>query len=180
MLLAEVCHVKGVTDGPPPEYDWEIYLKETARKIIEQQTPSQVLLVRSRLYELLVRLIPPNIIFQVRSFHGIFRVNRFSATILRTEQGLRRFWNESTFSKGKNFADFSHLKFIYFFRWQQNLSTGAIWDQNQFIILKHFSLDSWLILNRSMTSSLMISMMMIFKMMFLEEFSKIKLELPYK
>jgi len=64
MLLAEVCHVKGVTDGPPPEYDWEIYLKETARKIIEQQTPSQVLLVRSRLYELLVRLIPPNIIFQ--------------------------------------------------------------------------------------------------------------------
>ena len=77
MLLAEVCHVKGVTDGPPPEYDWEIYLKETARKIIEQQTPSQVLLVRSRLYELLVRLIPPNIIFQVRSFLGIFRVNRF-------------------------------------------------------------------------------------------------------
>ena len=65
MLLAEVCHVKGVTDGAPPEYDWEIYLKETARKIIEQQTPSQVLLVRSRLYELLVRLIPPNIIFQV-------------------------------------------------------------------------------------------------------------------
>ena len=109
MLLAEVCHVKGVTDGPPPEYDWEIYLKETARKIIEQQTPSQVLLVRSRLYELLVRLIPPNIIFQVRSFLGIFRVNRFSATILRTEQGLRRFWNESTFSKGKNFADFFRI-----------------------------------------------------------------------
>ena len=72
MLLAEVCHVKGVTDGPPPEYDWEIYLKETARKIIEQQTPSQVLLVRSRLYELLVRLIPPNIIFQVRNHFSVY------------------------------------------------------------------------------------------------------------
>ena len=72
MLLAEVCHVKGVTDGPPPEYDWEIYLKETARKIIEQQTPSQVLLVRSRLYELLVRLIPPNIIFQVRNHFSLY------------------------------------------------------------------------------------------------------------
>ena len=72
MLLAEVCHVKGVTDGPPPEYDWEIYLKETARKIIEQQTPSQVLLVRSRLYELLVRLIPPNIIFQVGNHFSVY------------------------------------------------------------------------------------------------------------
>ena len=34
----------------------------------------------------------------------------FSATFLRTEQGLRRFGNESTFSKGKNFIDFFHLK----------------------------------------------------------------------
>jgi replication factor C subunit 3/5 len=65
LLLSEICKVKGISDGNPPEYDWEIYLKETARKIIEQQSPSQVLVVRSRLYELLVRLIPPNIIFQV-------------------------------------------------------------------------------------------------------------------
>ena len=75
MLLAEVCHVKGVTDGAPPEYDWEIYLKETARKIIEQQTPSQVLLVRSRLYELLVRLIPPNIIFQVKNTYTVQKID---------------------------------------------------------------------------------------------------------
>ena len=65
LLLSEICKVKGISDGNPPEYDWEIYLKETARKIIEQQSPSQVLVVRTRLYELLVRLIPANIIFQV-------------------------------------------------------------------------------------------------------------------
>ena len=115
MLLAEVCHVKGVTDGPPPEYDWEIYLKETARKIIEQQTPSQVLLVRSRLYELLVRLIPPNIIFQVGNHFSVYLEFKsfFSATILRTEQGLRRFGNESTFSEGKNFADFPPILIFF-------------------------------------------------------------------
>ena len=38
-----------------------------ARKILEQQTPSQVLVVRSRL---LVRLIPPHIIFQ-HLFHHL-------------------------------------------------------------------------------------------------------------
>ena len=31
-----------LSDGNPPEYDWEIYLKETARKIVQQQSPSQV------------------------------------------------------------------------------------------------------------------------------------------
>ena len=69
LLQAEVTKVKGITNGEPPAYDWEVYLKDTARKIIEQQTPNQVLVVRSRLYELLVRLIPPNVIFQVNLTH---------------------------------------------------------------------------------------------------------------
>jgi len=67
LLLSEVCKVKGITDGNPPEYDWEKYLNETARLILEQQTPNQLLLVRGRLYELLVRLIPTHVIF-----HGLF------------------------------------------------------------------------------------------------------------
>ena len=73
LLLAEVCKVKAIKDGNPPDYDWEIYLKETARKIVEQQSPNQVLVVRARLYELLVRLIPPNIIFQVIVNRHIYR-----------------------------------------------------------------------------------------------------------
>lgn len=64
LLLSEVCKVKGITNGNPPEYDWELYLNETARMILDQQTPNQVLVVRGRLYELLVRLIPTNVIFQ--------------------------------------------------------------------------------------------------------------------
>jgi len=64
LLLSEVCKVKGITNGNPPEYDWEVYLNETARLILDQQTPNQVLVVRGRLYELLVRLIPTNVIFQ--------------------------------------------------------------------------------------------------------------------
>jgi len=69
LLLSEVCKVKGLRDENPPEYDWETYLKETARKIIEQQSPNQVLVVRTRLYELLVRLIPPNVIFRQLFYH---------------------------------------------------------------------------------------------------------------
>lgn len=68
LLQAEVTKVKG--NGDPPAYDWEVYLRDTARKIIEQQSPNQVLVVRTRLYELLVRLIPPHIIFQ-HLFHHL-------------------------------------------------------------------------------------------------------------
>ena len=98
MLLAEVCHVKGVTDGAPPEYDWEIYLKETARKIIEQQTPSQVLLVRSRLYELLVRLIPPNIIFQVINHRKLIRFKKLIHSKLIQLYKSVTFFNFSNYS----------------------------------------------------------------------------------
>ena len=48
----------------------KLYNSDTARKIIEQQSPNQVLVVRTRLYELLVRLIPPHIIFQ-HLFHHL-------------------------------------------------------------------------------------------------------------
>ncbi|MFH4973950.1 hypothetical protein AB6A40_000659 [Gnathostoma spinigerum] len=46
-----------------PDPDWEVYLRDTARIIIQQQTPENILKVRDRLYECLSRCIPPNIIF---------------------------------------------------------------------------------------------------------------------
>ncbi|CAI2351485.1 unnamed protein product [Caenorhabditis sp. 36 PRJEB53466] len=47
---------------PVPE--WETYLQETARLILQKQSPEMLLKVRERLYEVLSRVIPPNIIFK--------------------------------------------------------------------------------------------------------------------
>ena len=72
------------------ECDWEIFLRETASLIVEQQSPQRfvggvttppdtsfthlifphyrLLEVRSRLYELLTHCIPPDIIIKVSLF----------------------------------------------------------------------------------------------------------------
>ncbi|CBY21333.1 unnamed protein product [Oikopleura dioica] len=64
LLLGEVCKVKNITNGDPPAYDWEEFLDKTGKMILRNQSPSQILQVRTNLYELIVRLIPANIIFQ--------------------------------------------------------------------------------------------------------------------
>jgi len=46
------------------EPDWEIYLRDTARMIGEQQTPQRILEARERLYELIAHCIPPEVIFK--------------------------------------------------------------------------------------------------------------------
>ncbi|CAF4133597.1 unnamed protein product [Rotaria sp. Silwood2] len=46
------------------EPDWEIYLRDTARMIGEQQTPQRILEARERLYELIAHCIPAEIIFK--------------------------------------------------------------------------------------------------------------------
>ena len=66
LLLGEVCKVKDITNGDPPAYDWEEFLDKTGKMILRNQSPTQILQVRTNLYELIVRLIPANIIFQVR------------------------------------------------------------------------------------------------------------------
>lgn len=52
-------------DSDIPEPDWEVYLKETAHLIIQEQSPKRLLEVRGRLYELLTHCIPPDVIFKV-------------------------------------------------------------------------------------------------------------------
>uniref|UniRef100_A0A1I7TDP6 Replication factor C subunit 3 n=1 Tax=Caenorhabditis tropicalis TaxID=1561998 RepID=A0A1I7TDP6_9PELO len=47
---------------PTPE--WEIYIQETARLILQKQSSDMMLKVRERLYEILSRLIPPTVIFK--------------------------------------------------------------------------------------------------------------------
>jgi replication factor C subunit 3/5 len=46
------------------EPDWEQYIRETSRMIIQQQNPEKIVLIRERLYELLCHCIPANIIFK--------------------------------------------------------------------------------------------------------------------
>lgn len=46
------------------EPDWEQYIRETSRMIIQQQNPEKIITIRERLYELLCHCIPPNIIFR--------------------------------------------------------------------------------------------------------------------
>jgi len=67
LLMCEACRVQQypfTVDQPIQDPDWEIYLKQTATAIIEQQTPRQLLEVRTRLYELLTHCIPPDIIIK--------------------------------------------------------------------------------------------------------------------
>ena len=46
--------------------DWEVYARETAAKIVQEQTPRRLLEVRTRLYELLTHCIPPDVIIKVK------------------------------------------------------------------------------------------------------------------
>lgn len=66
ILLTEACRVNQypfTADQPVIDLDWEIYLKQTAQAILQEQTPKKLMEVRARLYELLTHCIPPDAIF---------------------------------------------------------------------------------------------------------------------
>ena len=66
ILLTEACRVAQypfTPDQPVMDLDWEIFLKETANFILQEQTPRRLMEVRGRLYELLSHCIPPDVIF---------------------------------------------------------------------------------------------------------------------
>ncbi|KAJ3376034.1 Subunit of heteropentameric Replication factor C (RF-C) [Allomyces arbusculus] len=46
------------------EYDWEVYIADTATMIIQEQSGDRLGQVRTRLYELLAHCIPPNVIMR--------------------------------------------------------------------------------------------------------------------
>jgi len=67
LLMCEACRVQQypfAADQPIADADWEIFLKQTASSIVEQQTPKRLLEVRSRFYELLTHCIPPDVIMK--------------------------------------------------------------------------------------------------------------------
>ncbi|XP_013419974.1 replication factor C subunit 3 [Lingula anatina] len=67
LLMCEACKVQQYpfsADQPVVEADWEIFLRETANLIVQQQTPKRLLEIRGRLYELLTHCIPPDVIIK--------------------------------------------------------------------------------------------------------------------
>lgn len=54
------------TKIPPP--DWESYTTALAGKILSEQSPAQILAVRSGLYELITHCIPPSLILKTLLF----------------------------------------------------------------------------------------------------------------
>ncbi|XP_074650581.1 replication factor C subunit 3-like [Tubulanus polymorphus] len=67
LLMCEACKVQQYpfdAEQDVSEPDWEIFLRETAKLIVEQQTPKRLLEVRGRLYELLTHCIPPDVIIK--------------------------------------------------------------------------------------------------------------------
>lgn len=68
LLQAETCRVQQYpfTDNQPIEQpEWACYLKETAARIIQEQSPKRLLEVRGRLYEMLAHCIPADVIMRV-------------------------------------------------------------------------------------------------------------------
>jgi replication factor C subunit 3/5 len=66
-----VAHYPFTNDQEINEPDWELFLKETARLISQQQSVERVMIIRDRLYELLCHCIPTDIIFKVRLLFSI-------------------------------------------------------------------------------------------------------------
>jgi len=67
LLILEACHTKAsklTDDQPIIEPDWEVYLRETAHKMMQEQSPKRLLEIRGRLHELLVHCIPPDVIIR--------------------------------------------------------------------------------------------------------------------
>lgn len=68
ILMLETCKVQQYPFTPDQEVfepDWQVYLRDTAKQILSEQSPKKLMDIRGRLYELLVHGIPDDIIFKV-------------------------------------------------------------------------------------------------------------------
>ncbi|XP_015926635.1 replication factor C subunit 3 [Parasteatoda tepidariorum] len=67
ILMCEACRVQQYPfsgDQDIVEPDWEIFLRDTANFIVQEQSPKRLAEVRARIYELISHLIPTDIIFK--------------------------------------------------------------------------------------------------------------------
>ncbi|PLN84867.1 cytochrome c oxidase assembly protein CtaG/Cox11-domain-containing protein [Aspergillus taichungensis] len=78
LLMFEAIHAQSekVTDNTPiPPPDWEVLISVIADEILAERSPAQILLVRSRLYDLLTHCIPPTTILKTLTFKLIAKVD---------------------------------------------------------------------------------------------------------
>ena len=64
ILMVEACKVAQYPFSAQQEIqelDWELYLRETANQIVQEQSPRKLSEVRARLYELISHCIPPEV-----------------------------------------------------------------------------------------------------------------------
>ena len=64
ILMVEACKVAQYPFSAQQEIqelDWELYLRETANQIVQEQSPRKLNEVRARLYELISHCIPPEV-----------------------------------------------------------------------------------------------------------------------
>jgi len=67
VLMLEACKVDKypfTSDQKVRVADWERFIDELARIILEEQSPARLLLVRGKMYELLANCIPPDVIIR--------------------------------------------------------------------------------------------------------------------
>jgi replication factor C subunit 3/5 len=66
MLEAATVHKRDglKKDQPVQKTDWELYISQLARDIVQEQTPQRLMAVREKLYELLVSCIPATTILK--------------------------------------------------------------------------------------------------------------------
>lgn len=99
VLMLETCFVSEDTLGPETQVKpaaWEVFIDETSRLIIEDQSPSRLLKVRGKLYELLVNCIPPELIFKKLALSIIDKVD----DDLRYKVAHWAAWHELRMTKG--------------------------------------------------------------------------------
>lgn len=67
ILMCEVCRVQQYPFSAEQDIvqpDWEIFLRDTANVIVQEQSPQKLFEVRGRIYELIAHLIPTDVIFK--------------------------------------------------------------------------------------------------------------------
>lgn len=77
ILMFEACKVQQAAlsaDQQPQLCDWEVYIQETAKYIIKEQSANSLLAVRGRLYELLSHCIPADVIIKSLALQLIEKV----------------------------------------------------------------------------------------------------------
>ena len=82
LLMLETAYVARypfTADQEVSEPDWELFVRETAKLILQQQSAERILQVRDRLYELLCHCIPADVIFKVSKYYFF---NGISTTLI--------------------------------------------------------------------------------------------------